>query len=114
MIPFVEWLKDHLLTCPSKHFFHTDCPGCGLQRSVLVPAIIALFLAKAAKKQYFDEPEKFIPGSYQNLNTGNTCAWFGLVISIISLVSWIVYIVFFTMNSQFREQMQEIMKQYQA
>jgi len=35
---FIEWLKHHLLTCPSKHFFHFDCPGCGLQRS-----IIALF-----------------------------------------------------------------------
>jgi len=31
----IEWLKHHLLTCPSKHFFHLDCPGCGLQRSVL-------------------------------------------------------------------------------
>jgi len=32
---FVEWLKHHLLTCPSKHFFHFDCPGCGLQRSII-------------------------------------------------------------------------------
>lgn len=31
----IEWLKDHLLTCPSKYFFHFDCPGCGLQRSIL-------------------------------------------------------------------------------
>ena len=30
---FIEWLKHHLLTCPSKYFFHVDCPGCGLQRS---------------------------------------------------------------------------------
>jgi hypothetical protein len=32
---FIEWLKNHLLTCPSKHFFYFDCPGCGLQRSVI-------------------------------------------------------------------------------
>ena len=32
---FVEWLRNHLLTCPSKQFFHFDCPGCGLQRSIL-------------------------------------------------------------------------------
>ncbi|MCC8146663.1 MAG: DUF2752 domain-containing protein [Bacteroidales bacterium] len=31
----LEWLKEHLLTCPSKHLFHMDCPGCGLQRSIL-------------------------------------------------------------------------------
>jgi hypothetical protein len=24
-----------LLPCPTKHFFHLDCPGCGLQRSIL-------------------------------------------------------------------------------
>ncbi|GHV32512.1 hypothetical protein FACS1894177_08690 [Bacteroidia bacterium] len=35
MILFVKWIEDHLLTCPSKHFFHVDCPGCGLQRSIL-------------------------------------------------------------------------------
>ena len=31
----IEWLKNNLLTCPSKHFFHFDCPGCGLQRSII-------------------------------------------------------------------------------
>jgi hypothetical protein len=31
----IEWLKEHLLTCPSKYFFHLDCPGCGLQRSII-------------------------------------------------------------------------------
>jgi len=35
MIVFSQWVENHLLTCPSKHFFHVDCPGCGLQRSIL-------------------------------------------------------------------------------
>jgi hypothetical protein len=35
MILLNTWIEDHLLTCPSKHFFYIDCPGCGLQRSVL-------------------------------------------------------------------------------
>ncbi|MDR2087042.1 MAG: DUF2752 domain-containing protein [Dysgonamonadaceae bacterium] len=32
---FTDWLNEHLLTCPSKHFFHLDCPGCGFQRSII-------------------------------------------------------------------------------
>jgi hypothetical protein len=24
-----------MLPCPTKYFFHIDCPGCGLQRSIL-------------------------------------------------------------------------------
>ncbi|MDR2057047.1 MAG: DUF2752 domain-containing protein [Dysgonamonadaceae bacterium] len=24
-----------MLTCPSKHFFYLDCPGCGFQRSII-------------------------------------------------------------------------------
>lgn len=35
MTLFIKWIEDHLLTCPSKHFLHVDCPGCGLQRSIL-------------------------------------------------------------------------------
>lgn len=28
-------VEKYLLTCPSKKFFYLDCPGCGLQRSLL-------------------------------------------------------------------------------
>jgi hypothetical protein len=35
MTSLVEWWKEHLLTCPSKYLFHVDCPGCGLQRSII-------------------------------------------------------------------------------
>lgn len=31
----VDWLGRHLLSCPVKATFGIDCPGCGLQRSVL-------------------------------------------------------------------------------
>lgn len=32
---FLDWLSRHLLSCPFKQFFHVDCPGCGLQRSII-------------------------------------------------------------------------------
>ncbi|MDR3367357.1 MAG: DUF2752 domain-containing protein [Prevotellaceae bacterium] len=35
MISLVAWWKEHLLTCPGRYFFHVDCPGCGLQRSII-------------------------------------------------------------------------------
>ncbi|MBR5983649.1 MAG: DUF2752 domain-containing protein [Bacteroidales bacterium] len=32
---FLEWLEHHLLPCPIKHFFGIECPGCGMQRSII-------------------------------------------------------------------------------
>ncbi|MBC6112530.1 DUF2752 domain-containing protein [Pedobacter fastidiosus] len=32
---FFDWLNHHLLSCPFKSYFGIDCPGCGLQRSIL-------------------------------------------------------------------------------
>jgi len=32
---FIHWLQNHLLACPMKQTFGLDCPGCGLQRSII-------------------------------------------------------------------------------
>ena len=32
---FFDWVNHHLFSCPSKAMLGFDCPGCGLQRSVL-------------------------------------------------------------------------------
>jgi hypothetical protein len=31
----VDWMEGNMLTCPSKKWLHVECPGCGLQRSVI-------------------------------------------------------------------------------
>jgi hypothetical protein len=35
LIDILPWLERHMLPCPSKKFLHIECPGCGIQRSVL-------------------------------------------------------------------------------
>ena len=34
-LSLVDWLSQHLLSCPLKSNFGIDCPGCGLQRSII-------------------------------------------------------------------------------
>lgn len=31
----VGWLERNMLTCPSRKYLHLECPGCGLQRSII-------------------------------------------------------------------------------
>jgi Protein of unknown function (DUF2752) len=31
----INWLEGHMLTCPSKWLMKLDCPGCGLQTSII-------------------------------------------------------------------------------
>ncbi|MEI6348627.1 MAG: DUF2752 domain-containing protein [Bacteroidota bacterium] len=31
----VHWLENHLMPCPYKHYLGIDCPGCGMQRSII-------------------------------------------------------------------------------
>ncbi|ARS42284.1 hypothetical protein CA265_22535 [Sphingobacteriaceae bacterium GW460-11-11-14-LB5] len=34
-INLVDWLQNHLITCPFKALTGIDCPGCGFQRSFI-------------------------------------------------------------------------------
>lgn len=32
---WVQWLEAHMLTCPSVKYWNMECPGCGMQRSLV-------------------------------------------------------------------------------
>jgi hypothetical protein len=32
----LHWLEANMLSCPSRKYLHIECPGCGLQRSILL------------------------------------------------------------------------------
>lgn len=36
MLAIIDWIEKHLLDCPSKKYLHIECPGCGLQRSMVL------------------------------------------------------------------------------
>jgi len=84
-------------------------PACCCYGIGLIPAIIALFLANSASKQYKAEPEKYLANSYSNLTTGNICAWIGLVISVVAAIFYIWWIRTVMTNPEI---MQEIMNRY--
>lgn len=35
MEKIIHWLEAHMMACPYKAWLHVDCPGCGMQRSVI-------------------------------------------------------------------------------
>lgn len=32
---FINWLQNHLISCPFKYLTGIDCPGCGFQRAII-------------------------------------------------------------------------------
>jgi len=59
----------------------------------IVCGIIALVFAKSSTQLYISEPGKYTEGSYKNLNTGKTCAWIGLILSILSFLSSLLFFI---------------------
>lgn len=35
MSSWTDWMSSHMLTCPSVKLLHMQCPGCGMQRSII-------------------------------------------------------------------------------
>jgi Protein of unknown function (DUF2752). len=93
----IEWLKNHAITCPSKHVFRIDCPGCGLQRSVfallegnlmeslrLYPATIPILCLLL----YTGLHLKF------NFSGGSAIVKWGYIMCIIIIIAFYIYKIF--------------------
>jgi hypothetical protein len=60
-----------------------------------VCSITALVMAKSATDLYVSEPAKYTESSYKNMNAGKSCAWIGLILSVIHLLSYVWVILTF-------------------
>lgn len=75
----------------------------------LIFGIIALVMAKKAKKIYLAEPELY--KGYNNVKTGKILAIIGIILSTIYLVGTIVALAFYGIEG-LQEMQQEMMREY--
>ena len=68
--------------------------GCCASYGIVgfICGVISLFLASSSNKLYYANPEKYTESSFKNINTGKTCAWIGLIPSIILIIVGIIFI----------------------
>ncbi|MBN2596599.1 CCC motif membrane protein [Labilibaculum sp.] len=59
----------------------------------LVMAIIALILSKQATKLYQETPHLYTSASWNNVTTGKTCAFIGLLLATISFLLFVIIIL---------------------
>lgn len=60
----------------------------------LIMGILALILAQQANQEYQKAPQLYTLSSYQNVQSGKTCAIVGLLLSVLSLVFIILFLLF--------------------
>ncbi|MCD6019992.1 MAG: hypothetical protein K0S53_3113 [Bacteroidetes bacterium] len=90
----VDWLEHHLFPCFFKSHFGMECPGCGMQRSLiallkgnilesihyhaaLIPFLLTLFLL-------------IIQLKLKNVNGGKWVMWAFIITTAITLVQFII------------------------
>lgn len=82
----------------------------------LICGIIAIVMANNATKLYNAEPERYLQSSLSNVNAGKICAIIGLILSVLSILSMIWYVMYFGLENitnpeLMQERMQELMGQ---
>jgi len=66
------------------------CASFGIVGSIC--GIIALILARSSTSLYYSNPERYTESSFENIKTGKTCAWVGLIPSILLIIAGIICI----------------------
>jgi hypothetical protein len=74
-------------------------------------SIVALALAPGAKRTYYSNPGLYTQSSFSNLKAGQTCAIIGLVVSLLSIVYFVVLFSSGSYMADFDELINEVWNQ---
>lgn len=77
----------------------------------LVFGIVALIMAKKAKNIYMENPELYT--GYNNVKTGRILAIIGIILSAITLISWLVNLIFFGGMEGIEEMQREFLRGFE-
>lgn len=90
--------------------------GCCCSYGIIgiIFGIIALVMSGSALKAYRENPQLYIPSSYQNVNAGRICAIIGIIFSILGII-YIIWAISFIGIDVLTDpaRMQEWIQQYQ-
>jgi len=93
----LRWLELHELTCPSRKFLHLECPGCGLQRSLLAMLkgdfLQSLELYPALLPLIFLATYAVLHLKFKFRNGGRNIVWLQIGVVSIVMVHYIYKIV---------------------
>lgn len=70
----------------------------------IILSIIGLSMAGGADRRYKADPNRYTVSSYNNLKAGRICGYIGLGLSILMLIIFVIYIIWYVnmMNSVMR------------
>lgn len=87
---------------------------CCINVASLAMAIIAIVLYNKDKALYLANPQAYTASSYSNLKAGNICAIIGLVLSVLSLLSTVWFVMMFGWDALWDPQvMQDALEELQ-
>ncbi|HET8855648.1 MAG TPA: CCC motif membrane protein [Salinimicrobium sp.] len=77
----------------------------------LILGIITLVLAKKAKEIYLENPELY--SGYGNVKTGRILAIIGIILSALTLISWLIMLIFYGGMEGVEEMQREFLRGFE-